>query len=77
MTDREALNWHNNLKLARTRSNMTVREIADKLEVCTRTVSRHESGDCEPCLRDLIVYADTYGVTTDFLLRGEGNESNA
>jgi len=51
----------------------TQRELADKLCVSDKAVSRWERDECAPDLMLLPVIAEIFGITTDELLRGERN----
>lgn len=51
----------------------TQRELADKLCVSDKAVSRWERDECAPDLTLLPVIAEIFGITTDELLRGERN----
>lgn len=51
----------------------TQRELADKLSVSDKAVSRWERDECAPDLMLLPVIAEIFGITTDELLRGERN----
>ncbi len=55
----------------RTASGMTQRELADKLNVSDKTVSRWERDINAPDLSLLPILADLFGVSCDELLRGE------
>lgn len=57
-------------------AGMTQRELAEKLFVSDKTVSRWERDECAPELSLLPVIADLFGVTVDELLRGERNGSS-
>lgn len=52
-------------------SGMTQRQLADKLLVSDKSVSRWERDECLPDLTLIPAIADIFGVTTDELLRGE------
>ena len=51
----------------------TQRELADKLGVSDKSISRWERDECAPDLTLLPVIAEIFGITTDELLRGECN----
>lgn len=52
-------------------SGMTQKELAQKLNVSDKAVSRWERDECAPDLSLIPVIADIFGVTSDELLRGE------
>lgn len=52
-------------------SGMTQKELADRLNVSDKTISRWECGDGSPDLSAIPVLAEIFGVTCDELLRGE------
>ena len=52
-------------------SGMTQKELAEKLYVSDKTVSRWECDESAPELSLIPVIADIFGVTSDELLRGE------
>ncbi len=52
-------------------NGMTQRELAEKLSVSDKAVSRWERDECAPDLTLIPVLADIFGITTDELLRGE------
>lgn len=54
-------------------SGMTQKELAEKLCVSDKTVSRWECDECTPELSLIPIIAEIFGVTTDELLRGERN----
>lgn len=51
----------------------TQRELAEAIKVDVGTVSRWERGIVEPAGDQLITLAERYGVTLNFLMRGERN----
>lgn len=52
-------------------NGMTQRDLAERLHVSDKTISRWERGDGEPELAVIPVLAEIFGVTCDELLRGE------
>lgn len=52
-------------------NGMTQKELAEKLFVSDKTVSRWECDECTPDLTLIPVIAELFGVTSDELLRGE------
>lgn len=59
------------LSALRRASGMTQRQIAQKLNVSDKAVSRWERDECAPDLSLIPVLAEIYGVTSDEILRGE------
>lgn len=51
---------------------MTQQELADKLGVTNKAVSKWETGEAFPETAQLIPLSDIFGVTVDDLLRGKG-----
>ena len=54
-------------------NGMTQQEVADRLSVSNKAVSRWERDECAPDLSVLPALAEMFGVTCDELLRGERN----
>lgn len=52
-------------------NGMTQRELADKLFVSDKTVSRWERDECAPDIALIPIIADLFGVTSDEIIRGE------
>ncbi len=52
---------------------LTQKDLAEKLSVSDKAVSRWERDECAPDLTLIPVIADIFGVTTDELLRGQRN----
>lgn len=63
-----------NLKIARIKAGLSQREVAEKLRVNINTVSRWEKGTQKIQIDSLILLADLYNTTTDFLLGRENKE---
>lgn len=63
-----------NLKIARIKAGLSQREVAERLRVNINTVSRWEKGTQKIQIDSLLLLADLYGTTTDFLLGRENNE---
>ncbi len=59
------------LAALRKANGMTQRDLADKLNVSDKTVSRWECDDGAPDLSLIPVIAEIFGITCDELLRGE------
>lgn len=58
-------------------NGMTQRELAERLNVSDKAVSRWERDESAPDLTLIPVIADIFGVTSDELLRGERSAKNA
>ncbi len=56
-------------------NGMTQKELAEKLFVSDKTVSRWECDECAPDLALIPVIAELFSITSDELLRGERNNS--
>ena len=59
------------LAALRKANGLTQKELAEKLNVSDKAVSRWERDECAPDLTLIPVLADLFGVTTDEILRGE------
>ncbi len=59
------------IAVLRRANGMTQRELAERLNVSDKAVSRWERDECAPDLSLIPVIADLFGITTDELLRGE------
>ena len=62
------------IAVLRKANGLTQRELADKLFVSDKTVSRWERDECEPELSLIPPLAEIFGITADELLRGERNQ---
>lgn len=60
-----------NIKYLREYKGELQKDIADLLGVSISTMSKYESGDCEPDIEKLIMLADLVGITVDDLIRKE------
>lgn len=63
-----------NFKIARIKAGFSQKEVAERLKVNINTVSRWEKGTQKIQIDSLLLLADLYGVTTDFLLGRENQE---
>ncbi len=54
----------------RREAGLSQRELADRLDVGASTVGMYEQGRREPSGEKLVALADTFGVSTDYLLTG-------
>ena len=59
------------IAVLRKANGLTQRELAEKLNVSDKAVSRWERDECAPDLTLIPVLAEIFGVTSDELLRGE------
>ena len=59
------------LSALRKANGMTQQEVADKLNVSNKTVSKWESGNGYPEITQFPVLAEIFGVTVDYLITGE------
>lgn len=57
----------------RLEQKMTQAEVAECLNVSTSAIGMYEQGRREPSLELVVAYAELFSVTTDYLLREEGN----
>ena len=55
--------------------NLTQRQLADKLGISDKTVSKWENGSADPSTTNLLALAKLYGVTAEDLLRGVENKA--
>lgn len=58
----------NNLKLLREKAGLTQSEFAEKHGLSQQAISKYENGTREPDLKTLIMFANYYDVTIDYLL---------
>ena len=66
------------LTALRKANGMTQKELAERLNVSDKAVSRWERDENYPDITQIPVIADIFGITSDELLRGErGNKENA
>ena len=65
------------IAVLRKANGMTQKDLADKLFVSDKTVSRWERDECDPDLSLIPAIAELFGITTDELLRGEKNNPDA
>ena len=64
------------LKALRKEKGLTQEQLAEKLAVSGRTVSRWETGSNMPDIGMLVVLADFYGVSIPELINGERKREN-
>ncbi|MCQ2455681.1 MAG: helix-turn-helix domain-containing protein [Clostridia bacterium] len=61
------------LKMLRKQKNISQLKLALDLNTNQNTISRYETGEREPGLKELIKIADYFGVSTDYLLERTDN----
>lgn len=65
------------LAALRKANGLTQKQLAEKLNVSDKAVSRWERDECAPDLSLIPVLADIYGITSDEILRGQRNDPEA
>ena len=58
-----------NLRLLRTTNNVSQRVLAEHLKISIKTISHWETGYSEPSISQLIMLADFFDVTVDYLVK--------
>ena len=66
------INIHSNLVFLRKTNNMTLEEVASKINVSRQAVAKWENGDSIPDLMNCVALADLYDVSVDDLLHYDG-----
>ena len=61
----------------RKQQGLTQQQLADKLNLSNKTISKWESGSGSPDISNLPILADALGVSVDELLRGELSKTDA
>ena len=64
-----------NLRIARLKSGLSQREVAERLNVNINTVSRWENGTQKIQIDNLVMLADLYNSSADYLLGRKGYEN--
>ena len=59
----------------RRKQGLTQQQLADKLNLSNKTISKWESGNGSPDISNLPVLAEALGISVDELLKGEINNS--
>lgn len=59
---------HERLKELRIERNLKLKDVAEKLNVTIRTISRYEDGTREPSVEMIIKFCKLYEVSADYLL---------
>lgn len=65
------MEFNERLKIQRKCHKFTQQHVADEIGVSLRAYQHYEQGLYEPGIEKLIKLADLFGVTIDFLIRGE------
>lgn len=66
------MKFYERLKQERKSHNLTQKYVAEKIGVSVRAYQQYEQGKYEPNIEKLILLADLFGITVDFLIcRGE------
>ena len=60
--------FHKRLEELRRENRLTQQQMADLLDIKQPSNARYEDASCEPNLKRLVIIADTFGVTVDYLL---------
>lgn len=68
------INIHSNLIFLRKANNMTLEEVANKVNVSRQAVAKWENGDSVPDLMNCVALADLYDVSVDDLLHYDGEQ---
>lgn len=66
-----------NITELRILNNMTQVELAEKLNYSDKTISKWERAESSPDISVLVELADLFGVTLDYLVKGENIEKDA
>ena len=66
-----------NITELRILNNMTQVELAEKLNYSDKTISKWERAESSPDISVLVELADLFGVTLDYLVKGENVEKDA
>lgn len=61
----------------RNKQGLTQQQLADKLNLSNKTISKWESGNGSPDISNLPVLAETLGISVDELLKGELKKTEA
>ena len=62
-----------NLRSLRKSNGKQMKDVAHECLITPENLERYERGTCEPSIDTLILLADYYHVTVDYLLRGNDN----
>ena len=64
------MNFAENLRALREKSQMTQEQLADRMEVSRQTVSKWEAGGSYPEMEKMLLLTEIFGCTMDALLKG-------
>lgn len=67
------MKFNENLRNLRKSTGKTAREVAKDCNISPDLLGKYELGRNEPSIDTLILLADYYGVTIDYLLRGDSD----
>ncbi len=67
------MNISNRIIILRKQKGWSQEELAEKLDVSRQSVSKWESGTSVPDLTRILQMSEIFGVTTDYLLKGDGH----
>lgn len=62
------MNFNERLKVERKAHNFTQQFVADNIGVSLRAYQQYEQGKFEPNIERLILLADLFGITVDYLI---------
>ena len=65
------MEFHDRLYEIRKKAGMTQSDLAEKLDVSRQAVSRWEMGTAKPEFENLIAISNIFGVSIDYLLKGD------
>lgn len=71
------MKFNERLRELRRQSIFTQKEIAAKLNISVSAYQYYESGKSQPNLERLVMLADMFGVSTDYLLCRESHEASS
>lgn len=61
------MNWSKRIKDLRIDHDMSKKDLAIQLDISERTLTRYESGECEPTISILIKLSLLYDVSIDYI----------
>lgn len=64
------------LVFLRKKARLTQEELAEKLNISSKVISKWENGDSEPSVADLRNISDLYGVSFDYLISGKASDED-
>ncbi len=65
------MKYYEVLRNLRLEKGKQVKQVADDLGISANMFGKYELGEYEPSIEKIMKFADYYGVSIDFLLRGE------